>query len=56
MGVPFEMVKEGVKRFIPLGRQADPAEIASVVACLASPAAAYITGQALNVDAGIVMR
>jgi 3-oxoacyl-[acyl-carrier protein] reductase/meso-butanediol dehydrogenase/(S,S)-butanediol dehydrogenase/diacetyl reductase len=56
MGLPFEMVKEGVKRFIPLGRQADPAEIASVVAYLASPAAAYITGQAINVDGGIVMR
>ena len=56
MGVPFEMVKEGVKRFIPLGRQADPAEIASVVAYLASPASAYITGQAINVDGGIVMR
>jgi 3-oxoacyl-[acyl-carrier protein] reductase/meso-butanediol dehydrogenase/(S,S)-butanediol dehydrogenase/diacetyl reductase len=56
MGVPFEMVKQGVKRFIPLGRQADPAEIASVVAYLASPASAYITGQALNVDGGIVMR
>ena len=35
MGVPFEMVKEGVKRNIPLGRQADPTEIASVVADLA---------------------
>ena len=56
MGVPFEMVKEGVKRFIPLGRQADPAEIASVVAYLASPASAYITGQAINVDGRIVMR
>ena len=56
MGLPFEMIKQGVKRFIPLGRQADPAEIASVVAYLASPASAYITGQAINVDGGIVMR
>ena len=56
MGVPFEMIKEGVKRFIPLGRQADPAEIATVVAYLASPAAAYITGQAISVDGGIGMR
>jgi 3-oxoacyl-[acyl-carrier protein] reductase/meso-butanediol dehydrogenase/(S,S)-butanediol dehydrogenase/diacetyl reductase len=56
MGIPFEMVKQGVKRFIPLGRQAEPAEIASVVAYLASPGAAYITGQALNVDGGILMR
>ncbi|HLB26188.1 MAG TPA: 3-oxoacyl-ACP reductase family protein [Dehalococcoidia bacterium] len=55
MGVPFEMVKEGVKRFIPLGRQADPSEIAAVVAYLASPLAGYITGQAVNVDGGLVM-
>jgi 3-oxoacyl-[acyl-carrier protein] reductase/meso-butanediol dehydrogenase/(S,S)-butanediol dehydrogenase/diacetyl reductase len=56
MGIPFEMVKQGVKRFIPLGRQAEAAEIASVVAYLASPAAAYITGQAISVDGGIGMR
>ena len=56
MGVPFEMIKEGVKRFIPLGRQAEPAEIASVVSYLAAPAAAYITGQAISVDGGIGMR
>jgi NAD(P)-dependent dehydrogenase (short-subunit alcohol dehydrogenase family) len=56
MGIPFEMVKQGVNRFVPLGRQADPAEIASVVAYLASPAAAYITGQSIHVDGGILMR
>ncbi len=56
MGIPFEMVKEGVKRFIQLGRQAEPAEIASAVSYLASPAADYITGQAINVDGGILMR
>ncbi len=55
MGVLFEVIKE-VKRFIPLGRQADPSEIASVVAYLASPLADYITGQAVNVDGGILMR
>ncbi|MCH7999413.1 MAG: SDR family oxidoreductase [Chloroflexi bacterium] len=55
MGIPFEMVKQGVKRFIPLGRQADPAEIAAVVAYLASPQADYITGQAISVDGGLVM-
>ncbi len=56
LGIPFEMVKEGVKRFIPLGRQGDPAEIAAAVAYLASPLAGYITGQAINVDGGVVMR
>ena len=55
LGIPFEMVKEGVKRFIPLGRQAGPAEIAAVVTYLASPHADYITGQAINVDGGVVM-
>jgi NAD(P)-dependent dehydrogenase (short-subunit alcohol dehydrogenase family) len=56
MGIPFEIVKQGVKRFVPLGRQADPAEIASVVAYLASPAASYVTGQSISVDGGIGMR
>ena len=55
-GIPFEAVKTGVARFIPLRRQADPAEIAGVVSYLASPAAAYITGQTISVDGGIVMR
>ena len=56
MGIPFETIKQGVKSFIPLGRQADVSEIASVVAYLASHAAAYITGQSISVDGGIGMR
>ncbi len=56
MGIPFEMVKQGVRMFVPLGRQGEPSEIAGVVAYLASDKAAYITGQAINVDGGIVMR
>jgi NAD(P)-dependent dehydrogenase (short-subunit alcohol dehydrogenase family) len=31
MGIPFEMVKQGVRMFVPLGRQAEPREIAGVV-------------------------
>lgn len=40
---------------IPLGRPGTPEDIAEAVAFLASPAAAYITGQVLNIDGGMVM-
>ena len=38
-----------------LKRLGDPAEIAGVVAFLASADAAYITGQAIEVDGGLVL-
>jgi 3-oxoacyl-[acyl-carrier protein] reductase len=41
---------------IPLGRLGLPDDVAAAVAFLVSPAAAYITGQALHVDGGLVMR
>ncbi len=41
---------------VPLGRAGKPEEVAAAVAFLASDDAAYITGQVLNVDGGLVMR
>jgi NAD(P)-dependent dehydrogenase (short-subunit alcohol dehydrogenase family) len=40
---------------VPLSRIGTPDDVANVVCFLASPYAAYMTGQTLNVDGGIVM-
>lgn len=40
---------------VPLGRVGLPEEVAAAVSFLASPAAGYITGQALHVDGGLVI-
>lgn len=45
-------IKQRIGRSVPLGRVAQPEEVASAVVWLASPAAAYITGAVLPVDGG----
>ncbi len=52
--LPQELRDELIKR-TPLGRFGETTEIASAVAFLASDEAAYITGQVLAVDGGLVM-
>jgi 3-oxoacyl-[acyl-carrier protein] reductase len=50
-----EEVKGAMLKEIPLARFGQPEDIAQVVAFLASDASAYMTGQVLRVDGGMVM-
>jgi NAD(P)-dependent dehydrogenase (short-subunit alcohol dehydrogenase family) len=48
-----ESARADVMRAVPLGRPADPSEIAAVVAFLASDDASYVTGALWTVDGGL---
>lgn len=50
-----ENVKAEMLKAVPLGRMAQPEEIAGVAAFLASEDAAYINGQVIAVDGGMMM-
>ena len=50
-----EKVREGLMAQIPMGRLGKPGDVASAVAFLCSEDAAYVTGQVLTVDGGMVM-
>lgn len=50
-----EKIKEGMIHSIPLGRMGKAEDVAGAVCFLASDDAAYITGQVLKVDGGMVM-
>ena len=48
-------VLEAVLRRTPLGRLGEPADVARVVRFLVSDEAAFVTGQVLGVDGGLVL-
>jgi 3-oxoacyl-[acyl-carrier protein] reductase len=47
--------RRSVARDTPLGRWGRPQDVADAAVYLASPAAAFVTGQAINVNGGVVM-
>lgn len=51
-GLTYDELTKGILDKTPLGRFAQPEDIAQMVLFLASPAAAYVTGQAINVCGG----
>ena len=48
----FEEFIAGMGKNVPLGRMGDAEEFANLACFLASDAASYITGTAINVDGG----
>ncbi|KPK48037.1 MAG: hypothetical protein AMJ77_01075 [Dehalococcoidia bacterium SM23_28_2] len=54
-GVPYEQVIQEAAAEIPLGRLETTEDVANLVAFLASSQSDYMTGQAVNIDGGIVM-
>jgi 2-hydroxycyclohexanecarboxyl-CoA dehydrogenase len=50
-----QKILAGMQRTIPLGRLAQPEDVAGAVAYLVSDEAAYVTGQVLSVSGGLTM-
>jgi 3-oxoacyl-[acyl-carrier protein] reductase len=54
-GTPVDdLIRAEVGKRVPLGRVGEPEDLAALVAYLCSPAAAYVTGQTIAVDGGLL--
>jgi 3-oxoacyl-[acyl-carrier protein] reductase len=45
---------EAIERLVPMKRAGTPEEVGSLVAFLASDAAAYMTGQVISINGGMI--
>ncbi len=52
----FPGFRESLIGFVPMGRLGRPAEVAQAIAWLSSPAASFVTGEALAVEGGLLAR
>lgn len=50
-----ERLQEALQRAVPMGRLAQPEDVARAVAYFCSPEAGYVTGQVLSVSGGLTM-
>jgi 2-hydroxycyclohexanecarboxyl-CoA dehydrogenase len=50
-----ERIRQSLERAIPMGRLAEPDDVAHAVSYFASPGAGYVTGQVLSVSGGLTM-
>ena len=55
LGVPIDELEKQRNALVPIGRANEPEDIADMAAFLAGPGSRNITGQAFNVDGGLVM-
>jgi NAD(P)-dependent dehydrogenase (short-subunit alcohol dehydrogenase family) len=51
-GRTFDQVRRGMLKDVPVGRMAEPGEVAKVFAFLASDLASYVSGITVPIDAG----
>ncbi|MEV4515550.1 SDR family oxidoreductase [Dactylosporangium sp. NPDC049525] len=49
-----EAALNGIVARVPLGRQGDPEEVAALIMYLLGPGAAYLTGQSVTIDGGLL--